>query len=69
MITLEKGTYFVSVTHIMQSQIQRLLTNIWSAQIRWRLTTGSSFMLFSHGFGVLLDGKGVHTGRQTGFSD
>jgi hypothetical protein len=60
MITLEKETYFVSVTRIMQSQIQRLLTVISNAQIRRRSATESSFILCSHWPGIPLEFKGCH---------
>jgi len=33
MITLEKGIYFVSVTRIMQSQIQSLLTAVFAVKM------------------------------------
>jgi hypothetical protein len=65
MITLEKETYFVSVTRIMQSQIQRLLTVISNAQIRWRSATGSSFILCSRWPGIPLEFNGCHYWKTT----
>jgi hypothetical protein len=65
MITLEKETYFVSVPRIMQSQIQRLLTVISNAQIRWRSAAGSSFILCGRWPGIPLEFNGCRYWKTT----